>query len=100
MKKMITAATIAIAGFGVSAGTASAADGCSFGYRGGVYCAPGARPGVPYGYYGYGGYPYGRPHAYHRRYDPGAAIALGVIGAAAAAIAGSRRGHHRRYRHR
>ena len=31
-------------------GMASAADGCSRGYDGGIYCLPGARPGVPYNY--------------------------------------------------
>jgi hypothetical protein len=50
---------------------ASAADGCSWGPGGQLYCQPGARPGVPY-YSGYG-YGYGPRHGYHQpRYvNPG-----------------------------
>lgn len=38
---------------------AQAADGCSYDYYGRLYCMPGARPGLPYGY--------GR--GYYREYD-------------------------------
>lgn len=49
----------------------------------------------------YGGQPYYQERYYRRDYDPGAAIALGIAGAAAAAIASQQR-HYRpkRYRHR
>jgi hypothetical protein len=45
---------------------AQAADGCSWGPGGQLYCQPGARPGVPL--YGYGGYGYGG--GYHGHYQP------------------------------
>jgi len=85
-------------------GMASAADGCSPTYDGGIYCLPGARPGVPYYYGGYGYYgdPYYNGRYYrHRDYDQGAAIALGIAGATAAVIASQARYPYRkRYRYR
>jgi len=57
MRKALFALTTAAA-LVATTGMASAADGCSPTYDGGVYCLPGARPGVPYNY--------GR---YYRDYD-------------------------------
>ena len=63
----------------------------------------------PYGPTYYRGYGYGRPYydyGYRRRYyepDPGAAIALGIIGTVGGLIARDalrHRHHHRRYHHR
>ena len=48
MRKALFALTTAAA-LVATTGMASAADGCSRGYDGGIYCLPGARPGVPYG---------------------------------------------------
>src|SRR5690242_18321897 len=83
---------------GMGGTTAQAADGCSYTGYGQVYCEPGAQPGVPYGYYGdtY----YRGPYYRHRYYepDPGAAVAMGILGAAAGAIA-HQAYHHRRHRH-
>ena len=39
---------IALGALGLFADHASAADGCGYDYRGRLYCAPGAQPGVPY----------------------------------------------------
>ena len=98
MRKLLAVACVL--GILVMAGQqASAADGCSYDAYGRLYCMPGAQPGVPYGYSGDG---YGRPYYYRHRYDepdPGAAVALGIIGAAAGAIA-HHTYHHRRHRHR
>lgn len=75
------------------------------GYGGGYGHNPyyGSRPAYGRGYgYGYGGgpgygYGYERPYYRERRYDPGAAVAAGVVGLAAGAIlsgALSQRGRH------
>ena len=40
-------AALALGALGMTTGTASAADGCSYDYRGRLYCQPGAQPGVP-----------------------------------------------------
>src|SRR5262245_64247598 len=80
-------------------GMASAADGCSPTYDGGIYCLPGARPGVPY-YYGgdgsYGGTSYKGPDYPPRDYDPGAAITCGDGGVALAWVAHLGRDPHRK----
>lgn len=97
MRKFFIAVTV-MSALGFAAEPAFAADGCSYDSYGQLYCQPGAQPGVPYGY---GSDPYGRSNRYREydRPDPGAAVALGILGAAAGAIADdARRDHHHRYR--
>jgi hypothetical protein len=62
-----------------------------YGYDGGEYVAApyGYDPG---GYYPYGYAPYG--YGYYQGYDPGPAIAAGIIGTALGAIIGAQRYHH------
>jgi len=79
-------------GAGVALGMIGALAGAAAAQNQGYYYGPGyygpGYYGGPYGpgYYGPGYYGYGY---YDPGYDPGAAIALGVIGAAAGAIAGA-----------
>jgi uncharacterized membrane protein YeaQ/YmgE (transglycosylase-associated protein family) len=81
-------------GAGVALGVIGALAGAAAAQNQGYYYGPGYYGG-PYGpgYYGpgyYGSGYYGDPGYYYGyRYDPGPAIALGVIGAAASAIAGA-----------
>ncbi|MGE3148507.1 MAG: hypothetical protein AB7K04_05505 [Pseudorhodoplanes sp.] len=117
MRSFLIALSAAGALAAATAVPASAADGCGIDGWGRYYCLPGAQPGVPYysgpvygggnyygrpNYYGNGPY-YGGGRYYRRDYDPGAAIAAGIVGAAAAAIASGARHQYRgkkRYRHR
>jgi hypothetical protein len=102
MRRVLVAVLLA-ASLAFAASDAVAADGCSYGYDGHLYCQPGARPGVPYGWQGpYQDRYYGQPyygHRYQRGYDPGPAIAAGVIGAIGTAIISQQR-YHRRAKHR
>ena len=57
MRSILVALTV-VGSLSATVGAASAADGCSYGPGGQLYCQPGANPGVPYGY-GRRGYDYG-----------------------------------------
>ncbi len=65
MRKLAsTFAFVAVLGLypALSPHAAMAADGCSYGPLGNIVCAPGARPGLPYG----PGFDYGYQNDYYR----------------------------------
>jgi hypothetical protein len=74
--------------------SASAYGNCAYDAYGRLYCGPG-------GYYGGDPY-YGRAYPYRHRYgydyDPGAAVALGIIGSVAGLMAREAYRHHRVHR--
>jgi hypothetical protein len=89
MRKFLIAGAV-VAGLAAAVQPA-AAQVCHYDYYGRQWCTPG---------YGYG---YGYPYRYgYREYDPGAAMALGVIGSIAGIMAHQAYRHHhvRRYHHR
>jgi hypothetical protein len=71
---------------------ASAYGNCVYDAYGRLYCGP-----VYYGGGPYYGYPY--RHRYGYDYDPGAAVALGIIGSVAGLMAREAYRHHRGHRH-
>jgi hypothetical protein len=86
-KLLISVATLAALGAAVQPASAQV---CRYDYYGRQWCTP--------GYYGYG-YPDRYGYGY-REYDPGEAVALGMIGTIAGIMAHQAFRHHRTYRHR
>lgn len=85
MRKLLLAGSL-VAAVVAASQSASAQVVCRSDYYGRQWCTQGYY-GYPYRYYGY------------REYDPGEAMALGIIGSIAGIMAHQAYRHHRVYRH-